>query len=91
MAKKNEILAAGLNGLLNAPAPVKQAAPERPEPLTESGGKSKTVCYYLDADLIEKIKYIAYWDRRKLNAVVSDALREYADKWKPAAEPLKKI
>lgn len=86
MAKKNTIINAGLNGLL-APArsPEGQTAPA--DPVEEQAKKPyKTVCYSIPADLAEKIRYIAYWDRKKLNAVVSEAFAAYCAAWNPTTD-----
>lgn len=77
------MIAAGLEGLL-APTPAvlqdapRQAAPERTK------GNYKTVCYSIAPELAEKMRYIAYWDRKKINAVVSEAFAAYCENWKPS-------
>lgn len=83
MAKKNTIIAAGLEGLLTpTPAPANpQDQAEKPERIK---GNYKTVCYSIPPDLADKIRYIAYWDRKKLNAVVAEAFAAYIANWKPA-------
>lgn len=70
---------AGLDDLLAAGPQETAPAPRR---------AYKTVCYSLDAELADKIRYIAYWDRKKLNAVVAEALADYIAKWEPAREKL---
>lgn len=85
MPKKNAIIAAGLNGLLGpAPASTPEVRQEQPEQATKTKGNYKTVCYSIPPELADKIRYIAYWDRKKLNAVVVEAFTQYADNWKPA-------
>lgn len=70
----------GLDDLLTAGPQETQPEPKR---------AYKTVCYSLDLELLEKINYIAYWDRRKVNAVVTDALTAYAANWQPKTEKFK--
>ena len=50
----------------------------------------KPVCYSIPPETADKIRQIAAWDRKTINAVVSEALEQYAAKWKPAnVEPPK--
>ncbi len=82
MSKRIETISAGLEGLLSTnqtAAAVEQAAQE-PKP------KYKTVCYSISPDLADRIKEIAFWDRKKVNAVVTEAFRAYCDTWKPATK-----
>ena len=81
MAKKNTIIAAGLNGLLAGPTSTPEAAQET-EQAEKTKGNYKTVCYSIPPDLAERIRFIAYWDRKKINAVVVEAFQQYADNWK---------
>lgn len=83
MNRKNNIIEAGLNGLLTptAQTPGPQDPAQEPEKVK---GNYKTVCYSISPELADKIRYIAYWDRKKLNAVVTEALTAYCDAWKPA-------
>ncbi len=87
MAKKNTIIAAGLNGLLG-PAPTSTPTPEarqeQPEQAAKQRGNYTTVCYSIPPEIAEKIRYIAYWDRKKLNAVVVEAFEQYAANWNPS-------
>lgn len=87
MAKKIDTIAAGLNGLLSTPAASTPEAQE-PEQAPKVKGNYKTVCYSIAPELADKIRYIAYWDRKKLNAVVAEALADYIAKWEPAREKL---
>lgn len=62
------------------------------EPTTDNHGKGnyKTVCYSIPPETAEKIRKIADWDRKKINAVVTEAFEQYAARWKPTvAEPPK--
>ena len=74
--KKHKI-AAGLNGLLNA-------ATETTKPTTSAavtGAGTRPVCYNLNPAIIEKIRYIAFMEHRKNNAVVSEALERFVTEW----------
>ena len=84
MASKNNLISGGLNGLLKpAPASTPEAVQEPTgEPKTK--GNYKTVCYSIPPELAEKMRYIAYWDRKKLNAVVVEAFSQYVESWKPS-------
>lgn len=74
--KKNKI-AAGLNGLLNAAT--ETTKPTTPAAVTGAG--TRPVCYNLNPAIIEKIRYIAFMEHRKNNAVVSEALEQYVTEW----------
>lgn len=66
------------------PAAIDQAAPAQAsgvEPAPAGKNAYKAVCYNLHPDIIEQIKNIAYWDRRKANAVVTEALEQYIQTW----------
>lgn len=75
--KKNQI-AAGLNGLL-------KAATDTPKTTTANtpvtGAGTRPVCYNLNPAIIEKIRYIAFMEHRKNNAVVSEALERFVTEW----------
>ena len=81
--KKTQI-ATGLTDLLN-PTTTPAAAPKE-APATEEV-KYKTYCYNLAPDVAEKIAYIARYDRKKQNAVLTEAINQYAAAWKPTPEP----
>ena len=83
--KKN--VTAGLNGLLNS-LPAQEPQQEQGTPATaKRGGKTcKIVSYSLTAELDEKMRYIAYYDRKKINAVVIEAFEAYIANWKPAPQ-----
>lgn len=77
-------IAGGLNGLIqSATAPTQEQQPAKVEAPKEQAPKAptKTACYSLPVDVIEGMKYIAYFDRRKLNAVVAEAFAQYIDRW----------
>ena len=84
MAKKP--ISGGMVGLFNAAtAPVQEPTPNAPT--TEADRTNKTVLSFsVDETLAEKIRYIAYYDRRKLSAVIADALAQYVGNWKPAPQ-----
>lgn len=91
MAKKNAIIAAGLGGLLTPP-PASTSTPEaQQEQPAKQRGNYTTVCYSIPPEIAEKIRYIAYWDRKKINAVVVEAFTQYAANWKPEKENPKKL
>ena len=69
MSKKQ--IAAGINGLLNT-APTTTQEPEANT--NEERRPNRTVCYSLPSEVIDGIKYIAYFDGRRLNGVVTEAL-----------------
>ncbi len=54
--------------------------------ITRITGNYKTVCYSIPPETAEKIRKIAAWDRKKINAVVTEAFEQYAAKWKPTVE-----
>lgn len=85
--KKN--ITTGFDNLLN-PNPTKAQEPvQDAEPVKEKGNY-KTVCYSIPPETAEKIRQIAAWDRRKINAVVTEAFEQYAAQWKPVvAKPPK--
>lgn len=76
-------IAGGLNGLIQSGTAPTQEQPVKVEAPQEQAAKvpTKAVCYGLPVDVIEGVRYIAYYDRRKLNAVVAEALAEYIDRW----------
>lgn len=89
--KKN--IDTNLGTLLN-PTPTKAQAPAQEteqEPTTEKvRGNYKTVSYSIPPETADKIRQIANWDRRKLNAVVTEAFEQYIANWKPlVGEPPK--
>lgn len=81
MAKKD--YAAGLDGLLKAPA---APAQDPTTDATEEHGRKTVISFSIDETTAEKIRYIAYYDRRKLSAVIAEALAQYIDRWAPAPQ-----
>lgn len=85
--KKN--IDTNLGTLLNPTptAPTKAQAPEQ-APEQEHGvkrakGNTKPVCYSIPPETAEKIRQIASWDRKTINAVATEAFEQYARNWKP--------
>lgn len=79
MAKKQ--ISAGLSGLLSqAPAQGK------PTTDTEEHGRKTVLSFSIDETTAENIRYIAYYDRRKLSAVIAEALAAYIASWTPAPQ-----
>ena len=86
--KKN--LATNYGNLLNT-NPTKAQEPVQETTTEKVTGNYKTVCYSIPPDTAEKIRKIAAWDRKKINAVVTEAFEQYAAKWKPTVEEPPKI
>ena len=88
MAKKNTIIAAGLNGLLAPAAPVAPAVEPEQAAAAEQPAKGnyKTVCYSIPPEVAEYMRYIARYDRKKINAVVVEAFAAYINSWRPAPQ-----
>lgn len=87
MSKKQ--VATGLTGLLN-PTPAETQPQTAEAAPAKIKGNYKTVCYSIPPDVAEKIKYIAYYDRKRLNAVVTEAFEQYAERWNQQAHPTEK-
>lgn len=76
MSKKK--LEQGLNGLLATPTP------QEPEQETaQQGKKYETACWNLHPNDIENVRRIAKYEGKRVNAVVTEALRMYFRQWKP--------
>jgi hypothetical protein len=77
----------GLSGLLNpTPAIPRKAATavptqEQPQAPEKSKGNYKTVCYSIPPAVAENIKRVAWYERKKINAVVTDAFEKYVEQW----------
>ena len=80
MAKKQ--VAAGLGGLLNTPAP----AQDHNTDAAEERGHKTVLSFSIDETTAENIRYIAYYDRRKLSAVIAEALAQYIANRTPAPQ-----
>lgn len=77
MSKKE--LTQGLSGLLSA-TQQDQPAPGRKRKVYES------VCWNLHPNDVENVKKIAKYEGRKINDVVTEALRMYFKNWKPTPQ-----
>ena len=77
-----------INPTPTTPTPTKeQDTVQEPAPKVGRQKKNNTVvCYSIDADTADKIRRIAEWDRRKLNAVVMEAFEQYIAKWVPSPQ-----
>lgn len=84
--KKN--VTAGLNGLLNPTISAQDTRQdqETPAPGKRGGRNFKVVSYSITPELDEKMRYIAYYDRKRINAVVTEAFNAYISNWKPAPQ-----
>lgn len=82
--KKN--IAANFGELLNPNANPTKAQGSAQDTQTEKAAANKIVCYSIPPETAEKIRQIAAWDRKKINAVVTEAFEQYAAKWKPTVE-----
>lgn len=79
MSKKK--LEQGLTGLLATPTP------QEPEQETAPKGKKyETACWNLHPNDIENVKRIAKYEGKRVNAVVTEALRFYFRQWKPVPQ-----
>lgn len=75
MSKKQ--ISEGLNGLLKAPT---QETPTQGATAAVHA-PTRQVTYNLRAEILEKVRYIAFMDRKKNNGVVSEALEQYVTQW----------
>lgn len=83
MAKKQ--IVAGLSGLLNA-APTATTAQAPATEAAEDRGRKTVLSFSVDETTAENIRYIAYYDRKKLSAVIAEALARYIEDWTPAPQ-----
>lgn len=74
---KKQQIAGGLNGLLQAATPQEQGT-------TNPAPSTRPVTYNLTAEVLEKVRYIAFVERKARNAIVGEALAQYTDKWEQA-------
>jgi len=86
--KKNDIITGGLDGLLKPTDGTTNTNTVQDEPKKKADA---VVCYRVPSEVAEKIKYIAYFDRKKMHTVVTEALTAYIEAWKPANEKPKKL
>ena len=79
MAKKQ--ISAGLSGLLNT-----RTNAQAPTEGAEEQGRKTVLSFSVDETTAENIRYIAYYDRRKISAVIAEALAQYIERWTPAPQ-----
>ena len=81
--KKN--LDTNLGNLINPTptAPAKEQDTAQAPATIRAKGNTKPVCYSVPPETAEKIRQIAAWDRKTINAVATEALEAYAAAWKP--------
>jgi hypothetical protein len=96
MSKKN--FTGGLNSLLGDP-------PEKPKkgrPITQTKEITKSsqegtkenetrATFIVNEELLEKLKAVAYWERRLIKEVIASALEETVDKYEKKNGPVKLI
>ena len=81
MSKKK--LEQGLSGLLATPTQQEQEQAATPE---KAKVKYETVCWNLHPNDIENVRRIAKYEGRRVNSVVTEALRLYFSQWKPVPQ-----
>jgi hypothetical protein len=96
MSKKN--FTGGLNSLLGD-------SPEKPKkgrPITQTKEITKSsqegtkenetrATFIVNEELLEKLKAVAYWERRMIKEVIASALEETVDKYEKKNGPVKLI
>jgi len=96
MAKKN--FTGGLNSLLGD----QPEKPKRGRPVTQSKEITKSsqegtkenetrATFIINEELLEKLKAIAYWDRKLIKEVVDTALQDRVDKYEKKNGDIKPI
>lgn len=92
--KKNGNIKAGLEALLT-PADTKketaEAGAQTSTPAKNGRSERKIVCYSIDTELADKIRYIAWYDRKKINEVVEEAFMKYVNDWNATTIKAKNI
>jgi hypothetical protein len=81
MAKKQ--IVAGLNALVNTAN--NNTPAQEPTEATVKGDK-KVVSFSVGSETDEKLRYIAYYDRKTISAVINEALDAYFKTWTPAPQ-----
>lgn len=81
--KKN--IDANIGNLLN-PTPTKAQDTVQEPAVKRAKGNTKPVCYSIPPETAEKIRQIAAWDRKTINAVATEAFEQYAQNWKPTKQ-----
>ena len=96
MSKKN--FTGGLNSLLGD----QPEKPKRGRPVTQTKEITKSsqegtkenetrATFIVNEDLLEKLKAIAYWDRKLIKEVVNTALQDIVDKYEEKTGVIKPI
>lgn len=96
MSKKN--FTGGLSSLLgDAPEP-NQEATHQETPKSSRGPKPNPAkqddiraTYILNRDLVEKVKAIAYWDRKDIKEVANEVFTDYISKYEKKNGEIKPI
>lgn len=76
---KKNVIAEGLNGLLQTPT--QETTEQAPKAAKTGVNTTRPITYNLNAVLLEKVRYIAFFTHRKNNAVVAEALEQYVKNW----------
>jgi len=58
----------------------KKPTPAPAKELTKNTSLARPTTFRIDVDLMENIKAVAYWERKKIQDVLNDALTEYISK-----------
>lgn len=58
----------------------KKPTPAPAKELTKNTSLARPTTFRIDVDLMENIKAVAYWERKKIQDVLNDALTEYINK-----------
>ena len=81
--KKN--IGTDINTLLSTNPTKAQDTVQEPA-VKRAKGNTKPVCYSIPPETAEKIRAIAAWDRKTINAVATEAFEQYAANWKPITD-----
>jgi hypothetical protein len=65
--------------------------PAKPSPTKPSTAKAKRATYILDVADTEKLKAIAYWERRSITAVANDMIKSYLKSYEKKNGTIKPI
>ncbi|MRT91908.1 hypothetical protein [Ancylomarina sp. 16SWW S1-10-2] len=84
MAKKD--FKKGIDGLLQSSISEKKE-PNKETKALDLGSIKAT--YYLNIQLLNQIKAIAFYERKTIGSVINEALKKYASKYKNMDEALK--
>jgi len=80
MAKKN--FTPGIDGLLQPSTSEKKESDIEKKKTVKSIQKAVKATYYYDAKQLDKIKAIAFYDRKPIGKVIEEALEEYIQSYK---------